>query len=522
MNWHKHILIGLAMTFAVLNCTDASAQEIETLVMPGQVIEGHADIEPECSSCHKMFDRTAQPQLCMDCHEDISIDVGSSTGFHGIHPEASKDQCSSCHTEHEGRDAVVVILDENLFDHAFTDFDLSGAHLEAECADCHATDKKHREAPADCVNCHEEDLPHEETMGTDCATCHQPTEWLDAKFDHSTTDFLLVGKHQDAACLGCHEDRTFPTPPTTCVNCHAEDDAHDGRSGDDCASCHTPKGWNDTTFDHSRDTEFELLDSHAALSCGDCHSENPFEDQMETTCVSCHLEDDSHDGHNGDQCGTCHRSTSWQEPFFDHGRDTKYRLLGGHQEVACIDCHVEPVFELTPLTSCDSCHLDDDAHEESLGSRCGSCHTEVKWQDPVFFDHDLTRFPLLGIHNENECEDCHQTQAFGHAEGDCASCHLEDDPHNGNFHDRCDACHNPVAWDIWAFDHDLQTSFPLAGAHVNVVCEDCHRRSLDKMMSISSRCRDCHRADDIHDGEFGSDCGRCHTADSFTEVTSLQ
>ena len=105
MDWRRNILVGVTMTVAVLSFSDSSAQDIETLVMPGQVIAGHADIEPECSSCHTMFDRSAQRQLCMDCHEDVAADVDASKGYHGLHPEASNDQCSSCHTEHDGRDA---------------------------------------------------------------------------------------------------------------------------------------------------------------------------------------------------------------------------------------------------------------------------------------------------------------------------------------------------------------------------------------------------------------------------------
>jgi hypothetical protein len=73
-----------------------------------------------------------------------------------------------------------------------------------------------------------------------------------------------------------------------------------------------------------------------------------------------------------------------------------------------------------------------------------------------------------------------------------------------------------------AFDHDLQTEFPLAGAHVTVNCDDCHRSPLERIKAIDRSCRTCHRSHDVHDGEFGTDCGRCHTADSFSEVRSIQ
>ena len=510
------------MTIAVLTFSKASAQDIETLVMPGQVITGHADVEEECSSCHRLFDKVGQRKLCMDCHEDVAADIDASIGYHGLQSDASNDQCSTCHTDHEGRDANIVNLDEDDFDHSFTDFELLGAHLENECADCHAPDEKFRDLSSECVDCHREDDGHKETMGTDCGSCHQSTEWPDAEFDHDTTDFRLIGKHQETACLDCHEDLTFLNAPTTCFGCHEEDDSHNGRSGNECENCHNPKDWSDTSFDHTRDTNFERLGKHAELSCGDCHSETPFEDEMDMACLSCHLEEDEHDGHRGVECDSCHGNDSWPEVVFDHDRDTDYRLLGGHREITCIDCHVEPIFEVELKTSCDSCHADDDAHEGTLGSQCENCHTEVNWQDPVFFDHDLSRFPLLGKHGEPECDACHATQAFTEVEVDCVSCHRDDDSHRGNFGDRCDACHNPVSWDAWTFDHDTQTDFSLTNAHVNVACNDCHRSSLDKIKKIDGSCRSCHRADDIHDGEFGPNCGRCHTSDSFSEVRSIQ
>jgi hypothetical protein len=243
---------------------------------------------------------------------------------------------------------------------------------------------------------------------------------------------------------------------------------------------------------------------------------------MSMDCVSCHLEDDEHDAHRGDQCDTCHNNSAWSEPTFDHDRDTTYALIGGHLEPACNDCHVDPIFEVALNTSCESCHIEDDVHEQSLGTQCEACHTEVNWQDPVFFDHDLSPFPLLGHHGEAECEDCHQSQTFSDTDSGCVSCHQDEDPHRGNFDDQCAACHNPVGWDKWTFDHNLQTTFTLEGAHVDVACDDCHRSPLQKMKSTGTSCGSCHRASDLHDGEFGPNCGRCHSADSFSDVRSVQ
>ena len=510
------------MTLAMITANVAFGQDIETLVMPGKVIIGHADLESECSNCHKMFDKSGQKELCLNCHEEVAEDFKSSLGFHGRFETARTGQCTDCHTEHKGREADIVGLDEKEFDHSFTDYELIGKHIETACADCHEDNNKYREASSGCIDCHREDDVHEDSMGSACGDCHTPTDWVEVEFNHDVTGYPLIGKHLQAECDGCHEDQTFRNAPTDCNACHAEDDAHEGRSGNKCENCHNPTDWNDTSFDHSRDTDFELLEKHALLTCDDCHSETPFADELQTSCISCHLEDDEHKGHNGETCENCHNESDWSDTTFDHDTQTDFILRGGHTEVQCTDCHIEPVFEVSLEASCNSCHLDDDVHESTLGTQCANCHSETDWSDPVFFDHDLTAFPLLGKHASVTCNDCHETQAYKEAETSCHSCHTEDDFHNGNFENQCHDCHNPVAWESWQFDHDTQTDFPLTGAHVNVNCESCHRVPLEIIRATGETCSDCHRSDDVHNGEFGLDCGRCHSSESFRDVRTMQ
>lgn len=499
----------------------ATAQTIESLIMPGEVVQGHAEFESECTSCHRRFNRSDQRSLCLDCHEDVANDVDNGSGFHGKSGEASTDECATCHTDHEGRNANILGLDEAAFDHDFTDFQLLGKHVDAECVDCHAPDDKHRDTAGDCIGCHIEDDVHKESLGTECADCHTESDWLEVTFDHDTTDYPLVGKHSDADCLGCHDAQIFVDPPQNCFACHADDDAHDGRSGEQCETCHNPTDWNDSSFDHARDTEFTLLGRHARLSCDDCHSADPFSDQMDMECVSCHLEDDDHDGHHGTDCGSCHTNDEWPAVHFDHDRDTDFVLNGSHETVECVDCHIEPIFETSPGTECASCHLEDEVHNGKQGDQCGDCHTETSWEEAPLFTHDLTAFPLLGEHDNLECESCHETKVFAETDAECISCHLEDDSHNGRFEEDCQSCHNPVAWDLWLFDHNTQTNFKIEGAHVDVACDDCHRGSLASMQRSGDTCGGCHRADDVHDGDFGPNCGRCHSDQSFLEVRSL-
>ena len=513
---------GILIMLVCLTHQTSGAQTIESLVMPGQVIAGHAEVEAECAACHKRFDRGAQNGLCLDCHEDVAADVDGEAGFHGKSDDVAGGQCASCHTDHEGRNADILGLDEASFDHELTDFELLGKHLDTECGSCHEPAAKRRDAPGSCIDCHREDEPHEGNLGAECGDCHNPRGWADTMFDHDSTGFALLGKHRDAACLDCHEDQTHQNTPTTCFGCHADDDAHDGRSGQQCENCHNPSDWQDTSFNHARDTEFPLDGRHAELSCNDCHSEDPFDDVMDMACVACHLEDDNHDGHNGTDCANCHVTEAWSDIVFDHNAHTDFALHGTHTTTACNDCHVDPIFETSPDNECSGCHRDDEVHEGQLGDRCNACHDETAWKDAPFFDHDLSSFPLLGAHDIAECDACHQTQAFHDTDSRCVGCHLEDDSHDGAFERQCESCHNPVAWDLWLFDHNTQTDFFLEGAHADVACNDCHRSSLDSMRKRGAYCADCHRSDDIHDGEFGVNCGRCHSDSSFKEVRSLQ
>ena len=515
-------IVVLVMIFAMLHSSPPKAQTIESLVMPGEVVESHADVESECSNCHVRFNRQGQNSLCIACHEDIGQDVTASTGFHGRDETASSSTCASCHTDHEGRDANIIDLDESSFDHGSTDFALIGKHREAECSGCHEPDTKFRDAPHDCYACHREDDAHKGFMGENCGDCHSAEGWELVEFDHDTTDYPLIGKHQEVACGDCHQDDTFQNTPVTCYGCHAEDDVHNGRSGRECETCHNPTSWNDSSFDHERDTDFSLEGRHAELTCNDCHSDDPFSDSLDMTCIGCHEEDDEHDGHFGPGCDTCHGVVLWTDVHFDHDSDTDYPLHGAHESIECEACHVEPIFDVPLESGCNDCHAADDPHNGEQGIACQDCHNELSWQDDVFFDHDLTRFPLLGAHAEVECDGCHESHEFRAAPEACVDCHREEDPHEGRFSDQCGSCHNPVDWTAWVFDHDTLTDFPLEGAHRTVACEGCHRADLTGMQRLGSRCGDCHRADDIHDGEFGADCGRCHNSDNFHDVRSIQ
>ncbi len=515
------LFVSLVLTLCQWSIA-AHAIELETVVMPGKVIAGHADIESDCSECHVAFARGKQPALCMDCHEDIADDINSRRGYHGQDEEASTQMCAVCHTDHVGREADIVGLDTEAFDHALTDLLLETGHQEVACEDCHAIDEKYREASTICFDCHAEDDEHKGGLGEDCKACHGATKWSETEYDHEKeADYALIGGHLEAECTDCHVDHSYKNTPTDCYACHKADDSHEGLNGTDCAYCHVVNSWTKTVFDHAFETTFALLGKHGKITCADCHVDNKFEVELEVECVSCHLDEDEHEGLNGEDCGECHSSENWTDALFKHDIDTKFPLTGAHADTACADCHVKPVHEVLLETDCYACHEDDDAHEDQLGENCAACHNDIDWTENVLFDHGLTSFPLIGLHLEADCEDCHETPRFKDAGEGCVDCHLEDDVHEKKLGADCGLCHAPADWAFWIFDHDRQTRFAIDGAHMDLQCEACHTRPVKHGVDLGRTCVTCHRRDDVHSGDFGADCERCHTTQNFLDVKRI-
>ncbi len=497
----------LALTGLVPGSGTASADTLESVLMPGKVIRGHMKTEGKCDACHVRFDREGQNGRCRDCHKDVSRDIQAKQGYHGRIKEQS---CRTCHTEHKGRDARIVVLDEKRFDHRQTDYLLKGKHADVECAKCHAPERKHRDAPGVCIGCHKKDDTHKGKLGTKCADCHTETDWKETRFDHDSTDFKLEDKHAKAKCKDCHKDNEFKNTSMACVACHRKDDKHKGRFGEKCQSCHNAKAWDDVQFDHDRDTRYVLRGKHRQAKCETCHAGNPYRETLQTACVACHRKDDKHKNSLGEKCGDCHVERDWKEARFDHNQ-SRFPLRGKHDDIECKACHKSPIFRDTPMT-CIACHKKDDKHKGSLGDKCGDCHGERNWKDHRF-DHDKTRFALFGKHREVKCDDCHKDQKYKNTPTACLACHKKDDVHKGQQGDKCEQCHNAQDWKQTTFNHG-RTRFPLLGRHVTVECKKCHVTQQYK--DVKSDCLSCHDKDDVHKRRLGTQCESCHNARAWT------
>jgi hypothetical protein len=278
------------------------------------------------------------------------------------------------------------------------------------------------------------------------------------------------------------------------------------------------------------------------------------------TCLSCHR--DEHRGQfTPESCRECHSMAVWSPvSAFDHSK-TDYPLTGRHSTVTCTQCHrplggevsADPARSLQfvglPFGQCADCHRDP--HQGRLGGACDRCHTTQGWERYVqsAFDHERTRYPLVGAHRRVACERCHAAggsfQVARYAK--CADCHR--DTHLGQFADRddggaCDGCHtldgfSPATFPLTAHQ---RSAFPLEGGHLAVACNACHlaipaseiakvlgrplrsfpggqaRAATLQFRWGSTRCLDCHQ--DPHRGEVDrfvsiGGCPACHTVETW-------
>jgi hypothetical protein len=480
---------------------------LERALMPGPVAQVHQKYEAECKRCHQSFDRGAQAGLCLDCHQDIAKDVAAKAGLHGRQAESS---CTDCHGEHLGVDVRIVKLDEAAFDHARTDFALTGQHAGTACKGCHAANRKHREAPTDCLGCHRADDRHQGRLGKDCGECHTAADWKQVeRFDHARTDFPLRDAHTQIECVKCHvKSPVVERLAHACAGCHRDDDPHRGSLGSDCAQCHVATDWKSARFDHAK-TGFVLAGAHRDANCSACHTVKGQYKGAAKTCSGCHRADDRHRGTLGDACENCHDSARWKPaPRFDHAR-TRFALVGGHVKAACTGCHADAAHFRETGKACVACHRKDDSHQGRNGDLCADCHDARDWKRSRF-DHDkATEFALRGAHRDAKCEACHtQPVASFKPPSECAQCHAKDDVHQSRLGTQCADCHAEQDWKKSSHVHD-RGRFPLIGGHRAAPCKDCHRTQL--YADTSRECVACHRTDDRHQGHYGEDCARCHS-----------
>ncbi|MDZ7359382.1 MAG: hypothetical protein ONB46_01470 [candidate division KSB1 bacterium] len=506
----------------------------------GFALEGqHAVVE--CKQCHASLKFTGVSKDCKSCHQDV-------------HNGTLGQNCERCHTFQSWQDISKVTVI-----HQATRFPLQGRHQHVGCNNCHASQGERRfiNMPLQCGVCHRQDYeattnPNHQLAGFSrrCEICHSSaiTGWQISStgdlsgFDHSRTRFPLLGAHAAATCNQCHANNRFAGTPTDCFSCHQNDFQRTtnpnhaaANFSHTCTSCHTTSVWKPSTFNHNT-TAFPLQGAHVAVACSQCHVNNRFAGTPKD-CFSCHQADfqkpanPNHVASNFPRdCLTCHTINAWRPANFDHNR-TQFPLTGAHLAVACDHCHVNNRFTGTP-TDCFSCHQSDfqsttnpNHVAANFSQTCTSCHTTSAWK-PATFDHNKTRFPLLGAHTAAACAQCHVNNRFAGTPRDCFSCHQADfqRPANPNhvtlnFSHDCTSCHTVNAWTPATFDHDGQYFRIYSGKHRGKwqTCATCHVNATNYKVFECILCHEHNQTkmDDKHRNKQGYQynsqaCYKCH------------
>ena len=223
------------------------------------------------------------------------------------------------------------------------------------------------------------------------------------------------------------------------------------------------------------------------------------------------------------------------------GNCTACHELGkrGIDEARCLKCH-EPLARRIAAK--------EGLHATYTGKACTECHKEhfgldfaVLRFDSTKFDHRQTGYDLVQAHDTLSCRSCHRPKYVSDAgtrdyatknavldktylglDRHCVGCHVEDDPHVGQFKGRgCDECHSEATWkNVPRFSHQ-RTKYPLTGAHERVECVKCHEpnppgappEQAGYVNVPHAQCTDCHT--DPHKGRMRGTCESCHTTDAW-------
>ncbi|OGU77875.1 MAG: hypothetical protein A2V93_11145, partial [Ignavibacteria bacterium RBG_16_34_14] len=487
-------------------------------------------ITADCKSCHSSLVFNQASSQCLSCHQDIHQ---NSVGL----------DCQKCHTPNSWMVKDIRQIHEE------SRFPLIGAHLTADCIQCHSgyQNLNFDQVSVDCFSCHQNDYnsttsPNHTAavFSKDCQDCHSITSdnWAAENFIHDF--FPLLGGHNISNCFSCHQQGSYSGLSTECYSCHrsdyeqVQDPNHvTGNFPTDCSLCHTINGWEPADFDHNN-TQFPLTGAHTSVDCRNCHAQSFT--GTPTACVECH-QDNFNATQNPNhiaigistECQTCHNTTAWIPSSFTHS-STGFELIGQHSTVECSSCHSGT----TISQECVSCHQEDynlstnpNHSALSIPTDCQTCHTPTVNWEPASFPIHNNYYELIGAHATiaNDCITCHNGN-YNTTPNTCYGCHQSDynstidPPHaSAGFSTDCVTCHNQNAWTPSTFDHDNQF-FPIySGKHNGEwnSCSDCHTNSSN--FALFS-CIDCHEhnqtdMDDKHSQVSGYSynseaCFACH------------
>jgi hypothetical protein len=209
----RNLLIFAALFAAGLGLVFAAPA---LLVDPGPLIKGHEKLAGDCFKCHTPL-LGPRDGKCIACHKVSEIGARKPEKAR-FHQRLTEQSCTACHTDHVGLSAN---RPTRTFDHSLLD-----PPWRQTCHDCHTPPK---------------DTLHRQ-IAADCQTCHAPSGWRPATFDHSR--YFRFDRDHPADCATCHVGGRYDR--YTCYECHEHSEAkireehlEEGiRDFRNCAECH--------------------------------------------------------------------------------------------------------------------------------------------------------------------------------------------------------------------------------------------------------------------------------------------
>jgi Doubled CXXCH motif (Paired_CXXCH_1) len=450
--------------------------------------QGRQPVQPaglDAEALQRLSLRRGQTPAALPRSETNAFDTAPDFVAYGQRfPGRQQDQCSACHQDpHAGQFAALLTN--------------SGPYDQAGCLACHAREsfaftaygiEQHRHAglpldgqhaQLDCAACHPE-VNGRPALTPRRAGIEPPTEGpgraLWPELANAAVAVWLEGL--DPSCAACHADAHQG------YFAAAGQPAAASTSGA-CSACHTTESFSHADagpFDHDQHTRFALEGAHAEAVCQACHAPRAAPDEHGRSfgsvaerfgrfngCQTCHQ--DPHGGafakwgsaeaqgagqspldefSPGTDCSQCHSSSSFRHgaAAFDHGAHTGFALTGAHAEAACSSCHAPSQLSQRPARQ-----------------RPGP-------EDPLAA---LGLFPSATPQRQATTPARSLAGALGQA---CADCH--GDAHAGQFAvdgvTDCADCHSSTtSFRELSFDHQVDSIFPLEGAHLAAACAACHK-----------------------------------------------
>jgi hypothetical protein len=433
---------------------------------------GHMTVE--CVTCHINGRLQGTPRQCAACHNG-TLAPGMPTGHIPVQTSA----CDTCH-RNPGTFGPGTRMNHNGI--------ISG------CATCHSgqtflgvspvsKSANHMATTGDCVQCHRSYVSFLGGAGSihtgvtsGCSNCHNGSTATGKPANH-------LPSSQD--CSVCHTSTTAFGPNTqmkhtgitgSCSTCHTGQSyygitpvsmpatGHVPTNGQDCVACHTSTAsFAGGKFSHSGIT----------AACSTCHTGQSY---YGVTPVS--MPATGHIPTNGQDCGTCHKSTSsFTGATYNHS---------GASAGSCNTCHngnYKGVMAQSAISN----------HVPTGSTSCDTCHTSTATGGFASFTMGTTGHSALGVSTSSDCTACHLSATYMSVAAKPAN-HFPTTPSNQN----CAACHTSMTSFLGApYNH----SGSAAGT-----CNTCHAANYSGVMTKA--------AVSNHVPTSSASCDACHTSTS--------